>query len=150
MDIEINNDGAIYIATTKGLSIYSDGNFTNYSKKNGLPSNLLLSLLIDKRDNEKIWLGSKSAGVTLFDGKNFITYSKKDGLPTNWIQDIKQKKDGTIIFACYGFGISIFDGKTFKNYSQGLVDNRVVALAVDNNGQIWAGTESAWFGSFFK
>ena len=148
MDLEINNDGVIYMATTKGLSVYTNGNFTNYSKKNGLPSNLLLSLLIDKKDNEKIWLGSKSAGVALFDGKNFITYSKKDGLPTNWIQDIKQKKDGTIIFACYGYGISIFNGKTFRNYNQGLVDNRVVTLAVDNRGEIWAGTESAGLALF--
>ncbi len=148
MDLEINNDGVIYMATTKGLSIYTNGSFTNYSKKNGLPSNLLLSLFIDKKDKEKIWLGSKSAGVALFDGENFITYSKKDGLPTNWIQDIKQKKDGTIIFACYGYGISIFNGETFRNYDQGLVDNRVVTLAIDNRGEIWAGTESAGLALF--
>jgi len=52
MDLEINNDGVIYMATTKGLSVYTNGNFTNYSKKNGLPSNLLLSLLIDKKDKK--------------------------------------------------------------------------------------------------
>ena len=93
-----------YLHSYNKRTVYlSDGNFTNYSKKND-SSNLLLSLLIDKRDNGKIWLGSKSAGVTLFDGKNFITYSKKDGLPTNWIQDIKQKKDGTIIFVAMVLG----------------------------------------------
>ena len=148
MDIEIRGDGVIYMATTKGLSIYDGKNFKTYSKKDGLPSNVLFSLHIDKNDNNKILLGSKNAGVSFFDGKKFITYSKKDGLPSNWVQDIAQMNDGTFIFACYGFGISFFDGKTFRNYNKGLSDNRVIALAIDLNEELWVGTESSGLGRF--
>ena len=150
MDLEIDSAGVVYMATTKGLSIYDGNVFTNFSKKDGLPSNLLLSLLIDQKDKGKVWLGSKSAGLSVFDGDSFFTYSKQDGLASNWVQDIKQRKNGTIVLSCYGFGLSFFDGNSFVNYNQGLSDNRVIASVIDQIDRVWVGTESAGLGLFSK
>lgn len=150
MDLEIDSAGVVYMATTKGLSIYDGNVFTNFSKKDGLPSNLLLSLLIDQKDKGKVWLGSKSAGLSVFDGESFFTYSKQDGLASNWVQDIKQRKNGTIVLSCYGFGLSFFDGNSFVNYNQGLSDNRVIASVIDQIDRVWVGTESAGLGLFSK
>ena len=146
LDLDLDSEGNLWIATANGLSKLSGSVFKNYSRRDGLPSKLVTSVHVDDRDDSRIWIGSERAGLTRFDEKGFYTFAVQDGLPSNSIRDITQSNDGTLIIACYKAGVAKFDGKKFTLYDSGLDDKRVILLENGFNGEIWAGTESAGIG----
>lgn len=61
-----------------GVFVYESGNFTNYKTKNGLPSDFITLLSLDK--NKNVWVGTNK-GLCRFDEnkKSFFTYLQNDG-----------------------------------------------------------------------
>ncbi len=97
--------GNIWVATQgKGLlqCRYEKGQLLlqkQYDSKNGLPSDIALSVLVDKNDN--IWFGDyMSFSVLLNPGKDeqLIVFNEKDGLLDTYYQTLKmeQQHNGTI------------------------------------------------------
>ena len=77
--IETTADGQIWAGTyDKGLMHFDGETWTQYTVDDGLPSNEILSLAIDKHG--LLWLGSFSQMLTSFDGETFSTYSSLAGL----------------------------------------------------------------------
>tara|TARA_B110000444_G_C18847298_1_gene602938 strand:+ start:1715 stop:4738 length:3024 start_codon:yes stop_codon:yes gene_type:complete len=149
LGIDIGSKGIAYLATTKGLSIFDGMSFTNYKRGDGLPSNLILSVLVDSENPNIIWLGSRK-GITKFEGSTFYNYSKQDGLASNIVQDIGQTSDGELVLACYNAGIVMFDKKSnFTLFDSGLTTKKVISVAVGKANQIYVGTENAGIGMLF-
>lgn len=70
-----------------------------YDSRNGLPSDIALSVLADKNNN--IWLGDYMSVSMLFDPgakEHLVTYNEKDGLLSSYYQTLKleQQENGTI------------------------------------------------------
>ncbi|MBC7872737.1 MAG: histidine kinase [Ferruginibacter sp.] len=97
--------GNVWIATQgKGMlqCHYENGKLVlqkQYDQRNGLPSDIALSVLADKNDN--IWWGDyMSLSVLINPGRNeqLITFNEKDGLLSSYYQSLKleQQQDGTI------------------------------------------------------
>ncbi len=146
LDLDLDSNGNLWIATASGLSKLSKSGFNNYSRRDGLPSKLITSVHVDDKDDSRVWIGSERSGLTRFDEKGFYTFAVQDGLPSNSIRDITQLNDGTLVIACYKAGIAKFDGKKFTLFDNGLDDKRVILLERGFDGEIWAGTESAGIG----
>ena len=105
--IKIVNDrsGNIWVATQgKGLlqCRYDKDKLTlekQYDSHNGLPSDIALSVLVDKNDH--VWLGDyMSISVIMNPGKDeqLISFNEKDGLLAAYYQTLKleQQRNGTI------------------------------------------------------
>lgn len=81
----------------------------------------------------------------------FKNYSVDDGLSHNYIRDILQDKDGLIWIATED-GLNKFNGYTFQVYrniaddSTSISDHPIIALAQDDDENIWIGT---WGGGLF-
>lgn len=148
LDLSSDSNGNLWMATSRGLSMYNGTLFENYTRNNGLPSNLITCVQVDNQDDSVIWSGSTNAGLTKFDKNGFYTYDVQDGLPSNTIRALDQKQNGELIIACYTKGIATYDGESFSLLEKGLDDKRVIAISFDNNNQIWAGTESAGIGVY--
>ena len=146
LDLDVDNLGNIWIATSNGISKYTGSKFFNYTRKDGLPSKLATAVHVDRKDNSRIWIGSENAGLTRFDDKGFFTFAVQDGLPSNSIRDITQVKNGDLVIACYKAGVAKFDGKSFQLFDSGLDDKRVILVTEGPANSIWAGTESAGIG----
>lgn len=67
-------------------------------------------------------------------------FTEEDGLVDNAVQDLLIDNKGYLWIATNN-GISKYDGQSFKNIykSDGLLNNRVWALACDDENSIWAG-----------
>ena len=146
LDLDMDSKGILWIATSKGLSQFTDSGFKNYSRKDGLPSSLVTVVHVDNADDSRIWTGSKRSGLTRYDRNGFFTFAVQDGLPSNHIQDITQLDNGDLAIACYKAGVAIYNGKRFELFDDGLDDKRVITIALGPDRGIWAGTESAGIG----
>lgn len=73
-------------------------------------------------------------------------WSLEQGLPQSTVNDIVQDRDGYLWLATFG-GLVRFDGVTptvlLTANEPGLPSDRITALAVDDAGALWVGTEEA-------
>lgn len=71
-------------------------------------------------------------------------WTTENGLPQNSVTGIAQTPDGYLWLGTFG-GLARFDGVRFKIYTTAntpeLESNRIHALAVDQTGNLWIGTE---------
>ncbi|MEO6548686.1 MAG: histidine kinase [Ferruginibacter sp.] len=95
-------------------------NFTRLTTKDGLPSNVVTTILKDSRGF--LWLGTLE-GLCRYDGKNMKTYrhdpNNKNSLVGNNINQLFEDKQGRIWADAYISGISCLDvhNDRFTNYT---------------------------------
>ncbi len=162
-----DREGNVWLGTNDGISkisfSYSSVNrkenhsIKNYSTKDGLPSNVILSSFEDKEGN--IWFGTGFSGVCKFNkaSERFETFSTEDGLAGDMVYAISDDNKGNLWFGTKE-GASKFDPatKTFRNYSiaDGLGGNNVYRIFKDSKGNLWfgalGGSLSMFDGSSFK
>jgi len=103
--ITSDQQGNVWVATLgKGLLQCRFENdrlvmYKQYDSRNGLPSDIALSVLVDKNDN--VWMGDyMSYSVLLNPGieEQLISFNEKDGLISSYYQTLKleQQRNGTI------------------------------------------------------
>jgi ligand-binding sensor domain-containing protein len=128
-------DGSIDGIT--GASYYN----TDWS---GLPSDTILSVFVDKNDNQ--WFGTP-LGVafhTSWETKiGWTVYSAADGLVNNRVQAIVEDGSGVLWFGTAD-GVSSFDGENWRSYSveDGMTDRCINDIAVASDGTIWFATNN--------
>jgi ligand-binding sensor domain-containing protein/serine phosphatase RsbU (regulator of sigma subunit) len=157
----------IWLGTNDGLSKISfsrsminnklEHAIKNYGLKDGLSSNVILSMHEDKDGN--IWLGTAYGGVCMLDPDkgNFTSYTHEQGLAGDVVYAINSDTKGNIWFGTKE-GASRFDPvtKKFRNYttSDGLGGNNVYRVFRDSKGNLWfgalGGVLSMFDGTSFK
>ena len=148
--------GNLWFGTTgDGVYRYDGKSFTNFTMKDGLDTNQILSILEDNSGH--IWFGSRN-GICRFDGKkivkvplpainyNFYSSVLSNNIPSekNAVWSIMQDKKGTIWFGT-DKGVYCFDGKTFTRFLDnvnifnkgGLTLKSVQHMLEDTKGNIW-------------
>ena len=96
----------------------------NYTINDGLPSNIIHSIIKDSRGI--LWIGT-GGGLCRFDGSAFQVYNTTNGLVGDNVYSIAEDKNGDLWIGCMSAGISRFDGRSFQNFTtkNGLVSNNV-------------------------
>lgn len=176
-DLAFDKQNTLWVATWKGASqMNRDGSFKTYATRDGLADKWVYALGIDSagvywfgteggvsRYDGKTWksythkdgLGAKIKEA--IPGNPHHTPSshhadpKKNNLASNpnYVMSLVIDASDNKWFGTWGSGLSRFDGKQWKTYTtkDGLAGNFVFALKVDNQGVLWAGTNSgvSWF-----
>ena len=152
--------GNLWFGTTgDGVYRYDGKSFTNFTMKDGLDTNQILSILEDKIGN--IWFGSRN-GICRFDGKNitkipipafnhnnFYTSVSSNNNPSkkNAVWSMMQDKKGTLWFGT-DEGVYCFNGKIFTRFLDNtniinqsrLTLKSVQCMLEDTKGNIWLGS----------
>jgi ligand-binding sensor domain-containing protein/signal transduction histidine kinase len=120
-------------------SMTNPGNFSSYSKLQGLRHDQVRGLIQDRSGN--LWLATDD-GAIRYDGKHFSRYSTDQGLTNDLILSVFQDSNENIWFGTYGGGISKYDGRHLYNYTvnEGLANNIVNCIFEDTKGNLWFGT----------
>jgi len=132
------------ILDAEGKPYFADvgdkADFTNFNVDNGLASDEIFCLILDKAGN--IWFGTNGGGVSRYDGKSFTNFTTLQGLSHNMVSCIYEDKAGNLWFGTYGGGASCYNGKSFYTFttSQGLASDIVNSITEDKDGDIWFGT----------
>jgi signal transduction histidine kinase/CheY-like chemotaxis protein/ligand-binding sensor domain-containing protein len=136
-----DRDGALWIGTFGGgLVRYQDGQFTNYTVKNGLSNNSISSILQDRQGN--LWVGTND-GLNEFINGKIVIFNRTNGLSDNIVRAIAEDREGRLVVAGRnGLGV-IVNGTPMGPYSPQVLSRKSVqALFLDNAGSLWIGTEN--------
>lgn len=148
-----DHDGYLWVATADGLARY-DGvgmRVWRYEPANpaGLPGNNIQALMVDA-DN-RVWIAVEGAGISVLDAKRraFVHYSRSSH-PQIDSDDIWafSHQGRTVWFGTYEGGLYSVqpDGRISgirhdADLKDGLPSDTILALAVDDRGSLWIGTD---------
>lgn len=98
----------------KGLYLVADHKLQKImSTENGLPSNEIRTILVDKTNN--LWLGTASGLVKVSPDKSIELFNKQSGLPASFIMALIEDESGRIWIGT-GDGIASYDKGTIQTY----------------------------------
>ena len=86
------NDG-VYVATINGFAIINGNSISNYFKEDGLPSNNINHIYIDKFD--LVWI-SHQKGYSIFKDDKFYNFTKDNGSEFSYVNKVYEDTRGFI------------------------------------------------------
>ena len=140
--------GSLWIATRVGLfRRLPEGSVEHYAKRNGLPADVVLSLLEDREGN--IWLGSEWGVCRLVahpaPDRSVVSWllTQQSGFPPSWVFALHQTQDGVLWVGTSGLGRMSTSGdrSTFRllGKAEGIRNAQILSLAEDPEGNLWVG-----------
>ncbi|MFP4058922.1 MAG: PKD domain-containing protein [Bacteroidales bacterium] len=140
-DFTTTSDGKLWISTENGLSKYDGNIWQGYTIHDGIaPSDHVRKVYEDSHGN--VWIGGHT--LNRHDGLNNL-YSTDNGLAENNIHDIVEDHAGNVYISHDApVGLSVYTAGNFSiiSSSDGLIDDNVREMAVDQNGVLWVTTPS--------
>ena len=131
-----------------GVVKYSNGRFTEYGVKDGLPGGVALALLVDRTG--RLWISSNEQGITRVDDPaaeklEFVRYTENEGLSSNNVRCLTEDLNGDI-YAGTVRGVSRINPETGRikqiTTADGLAADFVQAAFRDKSGALWFGTSN--------
>jgi ligand-binding sensor domain-containing protein len=139
-------DDQVWISTLNGVSRFSltETNyelnakiqFTNYTKRDGLGSDYIYHILIDKKN--RVWFATDGAGVAVFENNSFTNFYTSGQIPAVVTYSLAEDKNQHIWISTYNEGLFEYDGNKFIQYGikNGLTDLAISSIAVDEFNNI--------------
>ncbi|MDE2406560.1 MAG: response regulator [Xanthomonadaceae bacterium] len=143
-----DRDGYLWVGTADGLARHDGVGMRVWrhdpEQADGLPGNNVQALLVDARD--RIWVAVEGEGVSVLDARrqHFTRYRKAThpALASDDVWAMAQQA-GAVWLGTFGGGltrIAADGGQRHFDKQDGLPSDTVLALAVDAQGVLWAGT----------
>jgi ligand-binding sensor domain-containing protein len=126
-----------------GLYKYTNGKVEKINTNQDGLGNNVNCLYADKQD--RIWVGLDGGFCKIDPGGQKITSFKKfDGGAFTAVRCITEDKAGRIWLGSYIYGAAVYNGYKFQRYTtqDGLANNTVNSLWVDEKGAVWFGTSN--------
>ncbi len=141
--VVIDNNGTMWFGRENGISRYN-GTSWESSAIPGVGNSNVTSLAVNS--DGVLWVGTYYGEVASYDGNKWKTRIRDDAYENHIESAIKSivfDSDNVLWLAKYGSGVMCFDGTTWKTYTpeDGLATNNVNAIAIDDNGVKWFGTD---------
>ena len=134
----VAGDGALWVGTLQGLARLSGGARTLWTRRDGLPDNVVNALAFTP--DGALWIGTNAGLARLADGR-FATYGTAEGLPSAMINALAVDAEGRLwIGTSRGLACRLGDAVRSWRTEDGLPHETVRALAPGRDGVLWIGT----------
>jgi len=136
--LEQGKDGSIWLATEGGLAQFKDDEWKTWDHSSGLGAPF------EKIKNDPQF-GNDPGKVSSHHAKQKEEMGLEDvtvAYNPNYIISMVVDHDGVVWCGTWGGGLARFDGKEWRNYtmSDGMPGNHVFTLHVDQENELWIGT----------
>ncbi len=140
-------DGGLWLGTNgAGLVRFKDGASTGYTVAEGLGSNIVRAVLVDRAG--RVWAGTEN-GLGCLEGGKLRLYTTKDGLTGNVVYALHEDREGAVWIGTYAGGLDrIRSGGRVDSLTtqDGLPSDVVEAVYEDHEGSLWFGTVGGGLG----
>lgn len=132
--LAVDADGKVWFGTEGGVSMYDGKRWKQWNHKDGIGADNVNELPVSA--NTGLGTRTRHDLTTLVAGMN--SYNP------NYVFSVLAAPDKTIWVGTWGGGVSQFNGKTWSNLTtkDGLAGNIVYAIAQDQQGVFWFGTDN--------
>jgi len=158
--IGTQGNGLYRLQYQKGELIEVGRYSTSLQNKNGVNSNIILCLMIDRMN--RLWIGTEDQGIDILDiENNTFQYSRHDpllegSLSHNSVWSIHQDREGNIWVGTYAYGINLLTQRYsyFQHYQHHegndncLSHNMVNSFVEDKNEDLWIATDGGGLNLF--
>jgi ligand-binding sensor domain-containing protein/signal transduction histidine kinase len=133
-----DRDGSLWISTADGLTRYRDGHFHNYSSRDGLPDNSIWRIATDPAGG--VWAVTRHSDLFHFDGTTMRRYPSPIAPRPEEVNALLEDTHGTLWIATFHGLFAFGQDRSFMRFTRrnGLAGDRLFALALDRQGQLWA------------
>ncbi len=138
--LDVDQSNNLWVGTTDGLVYYEIDNqlVDRLTQSNGLAGNEITTVFTDSKNT--VWVGSRGKGMTRIDDDKITKVDlNKKITPTAIVED----KSGNLWIGTEGKGVMVIkDNKIANEYTvnNGLLSDYISLLNIDNNGNVWIGT----------
>lgn len=131
--IDVDAQGRIWFGTEGGISMFDGKSWRAWTHKDGMGAANPASLPASPNTG----LGTRSRHDLAVEVEGMQSYNP------NYVFSILAAPDGAVWAGTWGGGVARFDGKAFRNFTtaDGMAGNIVYAIARDENGVLWFGTD---------
>ena len=136
----VDRSGNLWAGTLGGgLLRFRDGQFTCFTKNQGLSEDYVLPLFEDRRGD--LWVGT-SFGLNRFRDGRFVSYFRTDGLADDVVSAICEDRHGDLWIGT-GKGLNRMRGDEFALFTtrSGLSHDTIRTIHEDRQGDLWIGTD---------
>ena len=138
-----DSNNCLWIGTVgDGLLRSCNGAIEQFSKRDGLTSDLVLSLMQDREGN--VWVGT-SNGLDRFREPKAVRISKKEGLAGNACTAVCAVRSGGVWVGSSRGGLDFVNGRSITHYGAALRGATVLSLHEDASGTLWLGSTSGLY-----
>jgi ligand-binding sensor domain-containing protein len=133
-------DGYIWVGTRAGLVRFDGVRFTTFTKQDSpLTNDRIMSLYEDS--NNVLWIGTDGGGLYSWEKGLWGNFTMKDGLSNEHVRTIIGDWKGDL-WVGTDYGLNRISGDSIHVYTEedGLYDNIITDLCLDNWGTLWIGT----------
>ncbi len=135
-----SKDGSLWVGTTKvGLLRFHAGNWTRYTRTNGLAGDSVRTLLA-ARDGS-VWVGTLT-GLGRWKNGQFSSFDETQGLTNKIVRCLHEDAEGTLWIGA-GYGINTFQNEVLRpfTFSPGEIPpvNSIKAISRGPDGTLWVG-----------
>lgn len=136
-----DEEGNLWIATSyDGLARYRHGRFTSYRADDGLTSDQVYSVMVDRTG--RVWAGTQS-GVSVFENDTIAPLDVGSGFQGFAIRALHEDEEGVIWIGTQESGLIRLEGERYTTFttSSGLPSDEVTSIAADRDGSVLVGTK---------
>jgi ligand-binding sensor domain-containing protein/signal transduction histidine kinase len=133
------SDGTVWLGSkNEGLFAYKNGQTDHLSAKDGLLSDVVLTLAADR--DGSLWVGTPD-GLNHLRGEQIESYSSADGLPDDFIRSLFVDRDGSLwIGTRRGIAHRQSGHFTVLSRADGLKSDLIGVMLRSSSNDLWVGT----------
>lgn len=136
-----DTEGGLWVGSEyQGLHRFRDGYLTCFGEPEGLPNNIVRSVIQDHEG--LLWVGTQG-GLARIKGTQVEVFDEDEGLSNNRVICLMEDRNFNVWVGTQYGGINVIkaDGSIEKyTTEEGLPDNFIRAIIEDSRGRIWVGT----------
>lgn len=133
------NDDSLWIGTRRGLSHQTAAGIRTYTVNDGLGSDLVGALALDRQHAGALWIGTRG-GLSRFENGQIRNLTTREQLSSNVITALSQDSAGALWIGSNGGGLSVLRGGHVQSFplTAGLPEV-IHSIVEDGQGRLWLG-----------